>query len=166
MIARDEPIASIDPREVGSFATPALDRPEQVLTAQLPADTPVPDTVLTVPQVVETVAPALVLVATAETWVRVNAADGSTIFEGIMKAGDSWEAPQTEEPATLRTGNSGGVYFAMGEKFYGPVGISGQVTKNLALTIAGLQETYLPVDVQSEEGLIRYAEAQGLLPAQ
>lgn len=166
LVARDAPIASIDPREVGNFATPAGDQSEAVEMADLPDKYVMPDSVFTVPQVVETVAPALVLVATAETWVRVTAADGSTIYESLMQAGDSWEAPQTEEPPTMRTGNSGGVYFAMGNKFYGPVGSSGQVTKNLSLTIAGLQETYLPVDAQSEEGLARYAEAQGLLPAQ
>ena len=166
LVARDAPIASIDPREVGNFAAPSLERPEQVTTAALTAGPETGTPFLNVPQVVETLAPALVMVATAETWVRVTAADGSTIYEGIMQAGDSWEAPLTEEPPKLRTGNSGGVYFAMGDTFYGPVGASGQVTKNLALSVAGLQETYLPVDPQSQDGLVRYAEARGFVPAE
>ena len=168
LVARDAPIASIDPRGVGNFAAPALDRPDFVATAALDEDEVLlgDEVPLQVPQVVETPASALVMVATAETWVRVTSADGSTIYETIMQPGDSWEAPLTEEPPKLRTGNSGGVYFAMGDKFYGPVGSSGAVTKNLPLSIAGLQETYLPVDVQSEEGLVRYAEALGLLPAE
>ena len=77
-----------------------------------------------------------------------------------MQAGDAWEAPLTEEAPTLRTGESGAIYFAMNDKFYGPVGASGTVTSNLPLEIAGLQETYLPVDVETDEGLTRYAEAK------
>ena len=48
----------------------------------------------------------------------------------------------------------------MGDKFYGPVGPSGAVTSGLALSIAGLQESYNPVEIGSDEGLVRYAEAQ------
>lgn len=164
LVSRDAPIASIDPREVGNFASPALDRPEQVTTATLGPETTAPQG-LQVPQVVETAAPSLAVVATAETWVRVRSADGTTIFEKIMQPGESWEAPLTEQAPSLRTGNAGGVYFAMGDKFFGPAGGRGGVT-TLALSIDGLQETLLPVDVQSQEGLIRYAEAQGLIAAQ
>ncbi|MEX0365345.1 MAG: DUF4115 domain-containing protein, partial [Ruegeria sp.] len=52
------------------------------------------------------------------------------------------------------------IYFAMNDKFYGPVGETGAVTSNLPLEIAGLQETYLPVDVTTDVGLTRYAEAR------
>ncbi len=167
LVARDAPIASIDPREVGNFASPALDRPEQVTTAELSPEPGIGAALqrFQVPQVVETPAESLVVVATAETWVRVRSADGTTIYEKIMQPGDSWEAPLTEQPPSLRTGNAGGVYFAMGGKFFGPAGGRGGV-ETLALTIDGLQETMLPVDPQSQEGLSRYAEARGLLPTQ
>ena len=79
-----------------------------------------------------------------------------------MQPGDSWEAPLTEEPPRLRTGESGAIYFAMNQKFYGPVGKSGAITSNLPLSIASLQETYLPVQASSEAGLVRYAEARGI----
>jgi hypothetical protein len=59
----------------------------------------------------------------------------------------------------LRAGESGAIYFAINGKFYGPVGDPGQVTSNLPLEIVGLQETYLPVDISTDEGLVRYAEA-------
>ena len=77
-----------------------------------------------------------------------------------MQAGDTWEAPLTEEAHTLRTDENSAIYFEMNDKFYGPVGAAGSVTSNLPLEIAGLQETYLPVDVQTDEGLVRYAEAK------
>lgn len=159
LVARDAPIATLDPRSVGNFAQPEDDAVlrEETLTAQLDRK---PSEALTVPQVVEETAVALRMVAVRESWVRVSAADGTVIFEKIMSPGESWEAPLTEEAATLRTGNSGGIYFAMGEQFYGPVGASGAVTSGLALSVAGLQESYNPVEIGSDEGLVRYAEAQ------
>lgn len=156
LIARDAPIATLDPRENGSFAAPSFDAP--VFAAVSPQLPQVPQSA--VPRVVEEPAPALQMVAVRPSWVRVRSADGTVIYEATMQPGDTWEAPLTEEPPTLRTGESGAIYFAMNDKFYGPVGATGQVTSNLPLEIAGLQETYLPVDIQTDEGLVRYAEAK------
>ncbi len=163
LVARDAPIATLDPREIGNFAqtdvpietentlvSPSL----QIATAPPPAPNP------NIPRVVEEAAPALQMVAVRDSWVRVRAADGTVIFEAVMKPGDTWEAPLTEEPPTLRTGNAGGIYFAMRGAFYGPVGPNGAVTSGLPLSIAGLQESYNPVAIESDEGLTRYAEAQ------
>ncbi|WP_420012085.1 helix-turn-helix domain-containing protein [Tateyamaria sp.] len=158
LVARDAPIATLDPRENGSFAAPSLYGP---VFAGLSAVSPsLPEVPQSVPRVVEEPAPALQMVAVRPSWVRVRAADGTVIYEATMQPGDTWEAPLTEEPPTLRTGESGAIYFAMNDKFYGPVGATGQVTSNLPLEIAGLQETYLPVDIQTDEGLVRYAEAK------
>lgn len=157
LVARDAPIATLNPRELGAFATEEPDAPQ---IAGFP-DTGVFNPT-NVPQVVEAKAPTLTMVAVRPSWVRVRAADGTVIFEATMQAGDTWEAPLTEEAPTLRTGESGAIYFAMNDKFYGPVGPTGAVTSNLPLEIAGLKETYLPVEPASDEGLIRYAEAQAL----
>jgi hypothetical protein len=109
--------------------------------------------------VIEEEMPALQMVAVRPSWVRVRSADGTVIFETTMQAGETWEAPLTEQPPMLRAGESGAIYFAINGKFYGPVGDPGQVTSNLPLEIVGLQETYLPVDISTDEGLVRYAEA-------
>ncbi|MCR8825577.1 helix-turn-helix domain-containing protein [Pseudosulfitobacter koreensis] len=154
LVARDAPIATIDPRSVGNFAQlPGLEAP--VVAGIEPVKTEAP----AVPQVVETQAPVLQMVAVRPSWVRVRGADGTVIYETVMQPGDTWTAPATEEPPVLRTGESGAIYFAMNGKFYGPVGANGAVTSNLPLEIAGLQETYLPVDVSTDSGLVRYAEA-------
>ncbi len=157
LVARDAPIASIDPRSVGNFAPPDHDAP--ALGATLAGAAP-SLSVPSVPQVVEDESPALQMVAVRPSWVRVRGADGTVIYEAVMQPGDSWTAPQTEEAPTLRTGESGAIYFEMNGKFYGPVGPSGSVTSNLPLEIAGLKETYLPVDVSTDEGLVRYADAK------
>ncbi|MEX0367649.1 MAG: helix-turn-helix domain-containing protein [Ruegeria sp.] len=157
LVARDAPIATLDPREIGTFAAPAPDTTPLISgidRALAEAVAPA------IPQVVEDAAPTLTMVAVRPSWVRVRAADGTVIYEATMQAGDTWDAPLTEEPPTLRTGESGAIYFAMNDKFYGPVGETGAVTSNLPLEIAGLQETYLPVDVTTDVGLTRYAEAR------
>ncbi|UOA26995.1 RodZ domain-containing protein [Pseudosulfitobacter sp. DSM 107133] len=154
LVARDAPIATIDPRSVGNFAqTPDADSPVLAGAEPLKPEKPA------VPQVVENEAPVLQMVAVRPSWVRVRGADGTVIYETVMQPGDTWTAPATEEPPVLRTGESGAIYFAMNGKFYGPVGPNGAVTSNLPLEIAGLQETYLPVDVSTDSGLVRYAEA-------
>ncbi len=160
LVARDAPIATLDPRELGTFATAGRDTlpTAGTLASVLPDD--VAPVGPSVPQVVEDVAPALTMVAVRPSWVRVRAADGTVIYEATMQPGDTWEAPLTEEAPTLRTGESGAIYFAMNDKFYGPVGPAGSVTSNLPLEIAGLKESYLPVDVATDDGLIRYAEAK------
>ncbi len=163
LVARDAPIATLNPQDIGTFAAPrtapdTVAGVDRALREALEAPA--------VPQVVEEVTPALTMVAVRPSWVRVSAADGTVIFEATMQAGDTWNAPLTEEAPTLRTGESGAIYFAMNDKFYGPVGDTGQVTSNLPLEIAGLKETYLPVDVSTDEGLVRYAEARAAAVSQ
>jgi cytoskeletal protein RodZ len=177
LVARDQPISTLDPRDVGSFAAPSLPRIQMAdglpATSGLGPQLQGPNAQnirpagatqsAAIPQVVETPSPALMVVAVRPSWVRIRAADGTVIFEKVMEPGETWEAPLTEEPPTLRTGESGAIYFAMQDKFYGPVGETGAITSNLPLSIASLQETYLPVEIREDEGLVRYAEAQGIV---
>ncbi len=158
LVARDAPIATIDPRSVGNFGQDPA-QGSGLEPSVLAGAEPLKSETLSVPQVVENEAPALQMVAVRPSWVRVRGADGTVIYETVMQPGDTWTAPATEEPPVLRTGESGAIYFAMNGKFYGPVGPNGSVTSNLPLEIAGLQETYLPVDVSTDQGLVRYAEA-------
>ncbi len=150
LVARDAPIASIDPHSVGNFSAPSFDT-QRVAVDNTPADTP--DSVIAVPQVVEGPAPELRLVAAYPSWVRIRAADGNVIFEGIMNTGDSWDVPATQEPPTLRTGESGALYFAMDGQYYGPVGDRGSVTSNLPLQRQALAEVYEPALLEENSAL-------------
>ncbi|MFD2741299.1 helix-turn-helix domain-containing protein [Sulfitobacter aestuarii] len=185
LVARDAPIASIDPRLVGNFASPDR-RPDEPMESNFAAaagETEVaanghsqPDGSgsqhpmiaqsltpnVTVPQVVEPVGPAVRMVAAYPSWVRVRAADGTVIFEGIMNKGDTWDVPNTEEPASLRTGESGALFFAMGDDCFGPVGKRGQVTSGLSLQRESLIARYQAVDPQQDSPLSRmFADLQG-----
>lgn len=154
LVARDAPIASIDPRSIGSFTSSM-----QGLEVAAATDAPVSGPSVTalggvaVPQVVEGPAPALQMVAAYPSWVRVRAADGKVIFEGIMNQGDAWEVPATEEPPTLRTGESGAIYFAMDGQYFGPVGDRGSVTSNLPLHRQALAELYQPALLEGNSDL-------------
>ena len=75
------------------------------------------------------------------------------VFEGIMDAGEKFALPATEEPATLRVGESGAVYFAINGVHYGPAGRAGTVTSNLALSSEALVQTYAQADLSADQGL-------------
>ena len=113
-------------------------------------------------RVTEGPAPRVSMVAVRPAWVRVKSADGTTLFEGIMNAGDSWEVPALEEAPTLRVGESGALYFAVNDEHFGPVGDAGTVTSNLALSVDNLTSTYQVADLESDSDLaklVRVAEA-------
>lgn len=177
LVARDAPISTLDPRQVGSFASPDL--PEIDMAALGPRDATDPragggiDAALAealgappldlpaVPQVVEDPAPELRMVAVRPAWVRVRAANGSVIFEGIMEAGQSWDVPAMQDPPVLRVGESGAVYFETGGKHYGPIGPSGTVTSNVALSIEDVTQTYAQADPDRDGDLARMVAEAG-----
>lgn len=127
LVARDAPISTIDPRSIGSFSGFATDPTNTGFrTAEVVTNT---DTLPgAVPQVVEGTAVAVRMIAAYPSWVRVTSADGSVIFEKVMNKGDIYDIPATEEPATLRTGESGALYFALADTCVGPVGARGSIT--------------------------------------
>jgi len=165
LVARDAPIATIDPRYSGNFTAPEIDAPTleagfigpqiagvspQITAPAEPA--PAPSRGI-LPRVLERAPSTVVMVATAESWVQVTSADGSVIFESILQKGDSWEVPATEEPPRLISGQSGAIYFAMDDQFFGPMGRSGAVTKNVPLHHEALAELYEPAKLEDDAGL-------------
>lgn len=163
LVARDAPIATIDPRSVGNFGASSDQLPNiGVQTAsfggQSDTDLAVAEalgTALNVPLVVEAPQEGVRMVAAYPSWVRVRSADGTVIFEGVMNKGDTWDVPITEEPPTLRTGESGALYFAMADGCFGPAGARGAITSNLPLHQQALAELYEPVDPTQDTSLTR-----------
>jgi hypothetical protein len=160
LIARDGPIASLDPRRSGTLG-PALPRePSADLVAAAQQTDSDPAAAL---QVTDGPAPAVQLVAVRPAWVRVKSADGSVIYEGIMDAGATFDVPATEDPATLRVGESGAVYFAVNGTHYGPAGPSGTVTSNLPLSVENLTTAFQVADLAQDGDLaamVNVAEVQ------
>ena len=69
---------------------------------------------------------------------------------------DTYDVPATEEPPTLRVGESGAVYFAVNGAHYGPAGARGAVTANLSLTPSALTERYGMADIEADQDLMRH----------
>ncbi|ARU00512.1 helix-turn-helix domain-containing protein [Yoonia vestfoldensis] len=145
MVARDTPIATLTPRMIGALV-PEPQAPDSAfvladMAGDLPEALPTPSI-----QVVEPPVPQVQLVAARPAWVRVQAADGVVLFEGIMEPGQNFVLPATEEPATLRVGESGAMYFAVNGQHYGPVGDRGVVTSNVVLSADSLTSRYALAD--------------------
>ncbi len=148
LVARDAPISTLSPGTIGALL-PDVGAPEVPELIVAEADLPTPPAI----QVVEPDVPELQLVAVRPAWVRVRSADGTVIFEGVMEPGQNFVVPATEEPATLRVGESGAMYFAVNGVHYGPVGPAGVVTSNVALTTQSLTETYAVADLTADDDL-------------
>ncbi|WP_296417583.1 helix-turn-helix domain-containing protein [Pseudooctadecabacter sp.] len=161
LVPRDGPIANLDPRQGGVLAPTQQERPGLLAVADADTEDGVLDA--SPVQVTEPARPGVQLVAVRDAWVRVRSADGSVIYEAVMTAGDTFDVPQTEDPATLRIGESGAVYFAVNGAHYGPVGPRGQVTSNVALSVDNLTEAYAVADVAADGdfcGLAQRGEVQ------
>lgn len=179
LVARDGPIAAIDPDTVGALAP---SRDERFIASRPPTPDNMPfavpgdagtdtqianlDTDNLLPpmvQVSEDTVPSITLLAVRPSWVRVRGADGTVIFEKILDAGEQFDVPVTEEPATLRAGNASSLYFAINGETYGPVGNGPEVVKGVVLAASAVTETYSVADATGDSDLARFiavAEAQ------
>lgn len=149
VIARDAPISTLDPNSQGTFASaadiPQVQSPETGLTApdavaialaEIEADradglegtgATLPPQANGGPILFQDAAPGVTVVAVRDSWVRVRTAGGTTLYQGTLRAGDTYEVPAAEVPPVIRVGNLGAVYFAIDGVPYGPAGSAGQV---------------------------------------
>ena len=145
MVARDAPISTLNPDAVGVFKADAP------LTAALSEE----ELDRVMPQVVESDAQELVLMAVRPAWVRVRAADGTVIHEKILNPGEEYLLPKAEEAPTLTAGMSGAIYFKVGGAVFGPVGEGTNRIGDLALDAERLLETYDLADLDRDPDLAR-----------
>ena len=156
MVARDAPISTLNPSELGALASlaPAPDA-LPLLEDEILADAVIiaeePDI-----QVNEEARPEVVLFAVRPSWVRVRSADGTVLFEKILDAGEEYILPQTADAPVLRAGNAGSVYFAVNGETFGPAGTGPAVVKNLELTADNLMASYETANPEADADLARY----------
>ncbi len=159
LVSRDGPIAAIDPRLRSVSATDGAGA-EQT-SADFGAQAAAIDAAI---QVLAEDAPAVELLAVRPSWVRVQSADGTVLFEKNLDAGERYVVPQLEEPAVLRAGNSGSVYFAVNGVTYGPAAPGAQVVKNVVLSPESLTAAYALAEPTADGDLARYVSvAQDVL---
>ncbi len=156
LTARDGPISTLNPADVGTLAPVAQDPPIAIAEMQSPIDDLAPAEEQATVQVVEAAASELVLFAVRPSWVRVRSADGTVLFEKILDAGEEYVLPQTEEPPILRAGNAGSVYFRVDGQTYGPAGDGPSVVKDLQLGSDNLIASYQQADPAADADLARF----------
>lgn len=167
LVARDAPIATLNPDSVGTFAgtdgnaAPGATAEDRAVVAALAGLGLKEEPQAATPRVTANAAPGVTLVAVRPAWVRVSAADGSVIFEKILDAGEEYQVPQTEEPPTLRAGMSGSLYASVNGRLRGPLGPGTATIRGVALSSEAVTETYaeadLTVDPVAEQVLVARA---------
>ncbi|MEL7255956.1 MAG: RodZ domain-containing protein [Pseudomonadota bacterium] len=158
IVARDGPIATIDPSSVGTLTADApvaepVDPIEAAIASVLSRSS---DGTTPTPQVLADAKPPLRVVAVRPAWIRVTSAEGNIVFEGTLNGGETYEVPALEEAPSLRVGESGSVYFQVADAHYGPVGPQGTITRNVALSVDALTERYDLADLSQDEDLSTY----------
>ncbi|MEX1235552.1 MAG: RodZ domain-containing protein [Roseovarius sp.] len=165
LVARDGPISTLDPMQGGTLPGVSVASAEPSEPSELePSAIDAAIASVISPQVGPQVSPQVVaetpsgvqMVAVRPAWVRVRSADGTTIFEGVMNGGDTYDVPMTEVPPTLRVGESGAIYFKVAGQHYGPAGPRGAVTSNLALAPSDLTGTFDVANLAQDADLERY----------
>ena len=89
------------------------------------------------------------LVSTADSWVRVRDAGGEIKFEGIVSPGTLSALPADMDAPTLRAGNSGALYFRVGDLFFGPAGDPAQTISNVDMTPEAIKASYPLVSAEA-----------------
>lgn len=151
LTSRDGPIAAINPRETGVLA--------EVAGRASAVDAAVAEALGSDVQVIAEAAQGIEVLAVRPAWVRVNAADGTVLFEKILDAGERYAVPAMEEPPVFRTGNSGAVYFVVDGRTFGPAAPGANVVRDIALSVETLTETFAEADPGRDDDLARFATA-------
>lgn len=157
LTSRDGPIAAIDPRQTGVLAAAG-----EAAAVDAAMDEALGSNVQVVAQAQEGVE----VLAVRPSWVRVNAADGTVLFEKILDAGERYVVPALEEPPIFRTGNSGSIYFIVDGATLGPVAPGANVVRDVALSAEALTAAIAAADLTADEDLARFASADPTAPVE
>lgn len=158
LTSRDGPIAAINPRQTGVLADVAeADAVDAAIDEAVGGDV----------QVIADAKEGVEVLAVRPSWVRVNAADGTVLFEKILDAGERYAVPPLETAAVFRTGNSGAIYFVVDGVAYGPAAPGAQVVKDIKLSPEALTQTFAQADLTKDQDLANFAtaDAADVLPA-
>ncbi|MCF6443655.1 helix-turn-helix domain-containing protein [Nereida sp. MMG025] len=93
------------------------------------------------------------LFAVRPAWVRVRDGDGKVIFEKILEKGEEYRVPAEIAGTNLRAGNSGSLYFRVGDQVIGPVGPGTSTARNVSLAVEDLSAKYQPADTAADPAL-------------
>ncbi|MDA7424150.1 helix-turn-helix domain-containing protein [Thalassococcus lentus] len=169
LVARDAPISTLDPSNVGLFAQSDRRDLPQVQDSSLAAAALEQGLTTTALAAAEQ-APVLqgdgvTVVAVRPAWVRVRDEAGTTLFTGIMNAGDTYAVPANATVPRIEVGESGAVYYAVNGVTLGPSGPNGQFSE-VDLVPDVLVERYDVAAIDADSDLSRVLASLDLRPEQ
>lgn len=145
---RDGALATLNPNEVGTLTD---------FTASAAPATAAPVTPDASVQVTAGRPDEVMIFATRPTWVRVTSADGATIYEATLNAGDSYVVPNADSAPLLRSGNAGSLYFAVNGVALGPAGPGATIVRDVELTADAVTAAYQMADMEADPDLTQVA---------
>ena len=170
LVARDGPIAAIDPGLSAPAMQPAGAQETAIRTATVtpavPSEMfgPVMPAESVAVRTIAPDAPEVEILAARPAWVRVTSADGTVLLEKTMDAGERFALPKLEAPPILRAGNSGAVYFAVNGRTYGPAAPGVKVVKNVELSPNALTSKFAFADLTKDPQLAEMVALASVAP--
>ena len=170
LVARDGPIAAIDPGLSAPAMQPAGGQETPIRTATVtpavPSEMfgPVMPAESVAVRTIAPDAPEVEILAARPAWVRVTSADGTVLLEKTMDAGERFALPKLEAPPILRAGNSGAVYFAVNGRTYGPAAPGVKVVKNVELSPNALTSKFAFADLTKDPQLAEMVALASVAP--
>ncbi len=168
MVARDGPIAALDPARIGALAPdPATgfaagdDGAADPLGAALrmAAQGRADDSDAPAIRVTAEGPPELALIARTPVWVRVRDPGGAVLFEKTLGAGESYVVPPLDGVPTVRAGNAGDLYLLVDGVPFGPAGAPGEVVDGIELTAGAVQSAFARTELPAGIAPATLAEA-------
>ncbi|MDB5687893.1 MAG: hypothetical protein JWR77_2482 [Rhizorhabdus sp.] len=107
----------------------AADTPEEVVPA------PKPLAPIAAPAAVQPAVPSgpIAVMASEDAWLKISERTGSTLYMGVLKAGERFELPATAIDPVLRTGRPQSIKVMLGETALPPVGEPDRLIKDYSL---------------------------------
>ncbi|MEM6896366.1 MAG: RodZ domain-containing protein [Pseudomonadota bacterium] len=139
LVARDAPIASLNPDNRGVFASGPSETLPNIDGAAV--------------QVVDGQTPEVTLIAVEPTWVRIQTPGNTVILEQLLDAGSEYAIPVTEETPVLRAGDAGAIYFRVNGTVVGPAGPAASSISDLLLASTDLSAAYPPANPLEDRAL-------------
>ncbi|MEQ5868895.1 DUF4115 domain-containing protein [Sagittula sp. NFXS13] len=168
LVARDEPISTLDPDSGGLFSGRGAALPsvqDSALAAAALAEGMIDraqgQTAVQSGQMLA--GNGVSVIAVRPAWVQVSDESGTVLLSRVMNAGESYSVPRDSNAPRIQVGESGSVYFSVDGTVYGPAGSRGAVTENVSLAAADLTEQYGPADTSRDEDLMTTLVAMDLL---
>ena len=98
---------------------------------------------------------SLVIRAVSDAWVQITDTAGRQAYSRLMRAGESWRAPQgmqsgQQSNLRLSTGNAGGIVLVRNGEAGAPLGAQAQVLRNLPLASPAVKAAPAPKPVAAE----------------